>query len=314
VKRIDGGAGSISYSVQQIFENQGRTSADVLNLVHEVDGKSQSIKKRLRIAKSGLRTFFATGLPTLVFFALFVALTPVFYLYRVQTAKREITPTSITQQVRQDAETIKTRLGAENESVLRRIGAAAKELSDIVSAIPNIILLVALVFGGVRWLLSRPPNWRISQLASVDKPLREFAQALREKVQPHPQGNMLMIETIFRAIEVASQIPGAMETLTRLGVFPANLLKAQDKNPERGSALAPLIEGQKEELSKLVQEFNGINQIPDYDKVEKDRFRKRVAAQAYTLLKQSKGLSSKIPDYAAITEFFAEVSDSKTTA
>ena len=67
-----------------------------------------------------------------------------------------------------------------------------------------------------------------------------------------------------------------------------------------------MIEGQKDRLDKLIDDYHAIDNDPKYDDVEKDKYRRRVAAQTSDLLKQANPINDEIPDYAALVAFFCQ--------
>lgn len=123
-----------------------------------------------------------------------------------------------------------------------------------------------------------------------------------------------MIDTILQAIEIAGKIPGAAEGIARLGGTIQALFKAKGKKPEEGSPLERLIKGQKDRLDRLINDYHDIDKDPKYDEIEKEKYRRRVAAQACDLLKTSKPIKDEIPGYDTLVDFFCQFIPSLKTA
>jgi hypothetical protein len=131
--------------------------------------------------------------------------------------------------------------------------------------------------------------------------------------EPEREGGS-MIESILAAIEIAGKIPGAAAGIARLGRTVQNLLKAKNKKPEEDSPLGRVVKGQKDRLDKHINDYHAIDADPKYDEIEKDKYRRRVAAQACDLLKQSQPIKDQIPDYNTLVEFFCQFIPSLSTA
>jgi hypothetical protein len=115
----------------------------------------------------------------------------------------------------------------------------------------------------------------------------------------------LLFGQALSAIEIAGKIPGAAEGVARLGRVVQDLLKSRAKKPEE-SPLGRLVKGQKKRLDKLIEDYHRVDADPKFPEIEKEEYRRRVAAQTCDLLKQSKPIQDEIPDYDSLVEFFCQ--------
>jgi hypothetical protein len=116
-----------------------------------------------------------------------------------------------------------------------------------------------------------------------------------------------LLETIIASVEVFEHIPATFALIQKVQKAILNLKGRNEVRVEDESLLGRLIRGQEEDLKRLIEEFNEIALRPDADRIEKESARRRLAAQACSLLKTLDGvLSQYIEDFQALKAFFCE--------
>jgi uncharacterized protein YqgV (UPF0045/DUF77 family) len=105
------------------------------------------------------------------------------------------------------------------------------------------------------------------------------------------------------AIDIVKSIPEVQKAGQHV-VDQINKLIGKGGGKAPQGPLATLIEGQAKRLKTLVDEFASKDADPRFDNIEKAAFRRRVAAQARSLLESSAPIKDSLPDYDALLAFF----------
>ena len=114
-----------------------------------------------------------------------------------------------------------------------------------------------------------------------------------------------MIETILKVLEIVGAAPKAAEAIKKIGLSVAGL-RAAHVDFDKKSPLGRVIEGQRQELDRLIDDYYGVSNTGKYDSIELDKHRKRLAVKTCSLLRASAPISDQIPDYDKLIELFCK--------
>jgi len=124
--------------------------------------------------------------------------------------------------------------------------------------------------------------------------------------QPAPLPELEIASTIIKAIELLSKVPALAKALKKLRISVSRLFAARLVSVATGSPLDTVIERELKRLRDLIDRFYALDVSDQYDELEKDRHRKRVAARACALLRSADPVKDRIPDYDKLLRFFCE--------
>ena len=115
-----------------------------------------------------------------------------------------------------------------------------------------------------------------------------------------------MIQAILTAIEIIGKVPQAAEAIRKTGLSMSRLFAAKEKEIPIPAMLQPVIDGEQRKLKDLIDRYYAIDNDPRYTEVEKNEYRKRIAAQVCALLNGAAPISDQIPDYDKLKKLFCE--------
>jgi len=112
--------------------------------------------------------------------------------------------------------------------------------------------------------------------------------------------------TLIEAIEIVKALPGVVDAVSRLGLTFKNLVASKDKELPKDSLIVVITTEEQKRLRNLIDEYYLIDKDKQADTIEKNKARKRIAAQACVILKSWEPFKDQIPDYKHLYAFFCE--------
>jgi hypothetical protein len=175
IEAIDHKQDGVLDCIKEIFKVQRHPTA-VLCLVAEIRERVLAIRRQLLLPQR--RVLQAIRQPGVLAILLLLAVvtTPLFYAYRAFRAAPAAGLSSIPAKISRDRETIDRISRDPDKSGWERTVGVVKELSEITSAIPNLLVLASIVIGITRWII----NARLQPRHPVEGRLEEWQSALQE--------------------------------------------------------------------------------------------------------------------------------------
>jgi hypothetical protein len=168
-------------SVREIFKDN-RTDKkhriEVLYLVQEVQARVLLIRQRLNMLIHPVLAVLTSRRTVLSLAVLFLIFFPTLYVVRIWQEAGNVDQAVVEEKLKSDVGGLHKAASAPDASLLDKVAAVTKKLSEITSTIPNLLLLSALVLGMFRTLFLRG-SWQHPQLRGYEEQLRELARSLR---------------------------------------------------------------------------------------------------------------------------------------
>ncbi len=182
---IDNEISGVYYCIKEIFSEglrDNRHSNEVLGLMEEIRAKTKIIHRRLTLLTNPYLSFLTSRKLIFTLLVLFLLLVPTIYVYRAWTEAGTATTATVERKFQKDTSVLQNTLADPSSSILDKVINIAKQLSEITSTIPNLLLLSGLVFGVIRRLLLRE-KWQHPQIRALEDQLHNLSRSLRDEMK-----------------------------------------------------------------------------------------------------------------------------------
>jgi len=149
-----------------------------LALIREIRDRSNIIDRRLGILLSKVMFALTSRVMVATLFVLFLLALPGFYLYRVYRTDHAVGPQAVQVQVQQDVKALRAAATSPNTPLLERAAATLAKTTEIIHAVPSILLFLGGVLAIARRILLRGGRAH-SSLASFERGIRMAANDLK---------------------------------------------------------------------------------------------------------------------------------------
>jgi hypothetical protein len=112
------------------------------------------------------------------------------------------------------------------------------------------------------------------------------------------------ISSVVTAIELLSKVPKLAAVVKQAGINVGALFRAKEQAPQARSPLDIIIDQENKKLLNAIEEYYAMDNDSRYDEIEKDKYRRRIAARTCALLKAASPIREKIPDYDKLVDLF----------
>jgi hypothetical protein len=112
------------------------------------------------------------------------------------------------------------------------------------------------------------------------------------------------ISSVVTAIELLSKVPKLAAVVKQAGINVGSLFRAKEQAPQARSPLDMVIAQENKRLHNSIEEYYAMDDDSRYDEIEKDKYRRRIAARTCALLKSASPIKEKIPDYDKLVALF----------
>jgi uncharacterized membrane protein YfbV (UPF0208 family) len=145
IKQIDDTHG-ILYSVDEIFKNQIKHSAEILDRTRQIRATALTMRRQLKRVTSSVYWFFRSWKLVVLLFVIGFLLIAAVGVYRAESGKPPVQ--AVTEQFQKDTE--KLRRAATNTTGLERVVKVTEQLKEMGQLVPAILVAVASMLTAVK--------------------------------------------------------------------------------------------------------------------------------------------------------------------
>lgn len=111
---------------------------------------------------------------------------------------------------------------------------------------------------------------------------------------------------ILEGFKILQDIPGILENYRRLFDRLKGNVDSGNTVVSASALIGGVVKGESDKLKNLINKYYAIDHDNRYDDVQKDAYRKRIAAQVCSVLTALDPIKDQIPDYNDLVELFCK--------
>lgn len=119
--------------------------------------------------------------------------------------------------------------------------------------------------------------------------------------------DLVLTGTILSALQVFMGIPSFALNVSNLYSKYQKLSKKDREPIALKGPLGKFVEREKNKFEKIMDKYHEIDENDEYDEIEKDNYRKRIAAQLCKILKLLEKKKDEIEEYETLVEMFCKI-------